>query len=237
MLSDHVSAAFARERRLAFRAQAEAARQVKQARQARRPSARAARAKAADPAGLTAAGKQVQLRDGSRVLIRPVRAADAQLVADGFARLSARSRELRFHAPKARLSAAELAYLTDIDHTDHEALGALTRDGQGAGIARYVRSAGDATSAEIAIAIVDEWQRRGLGTALIAQLSDRARQAGIERFTALVTADNSGVARLLRNLGARLVGRDGSFLEYEIPLAPEPEHDYGFGELIAAARQ
>jgi GNAT superfamily N-acetyltransferase len=235
MLSDHVSAAVARERRRAFRAQAEAASQVKRARRERRLADLAARAEG--QAGQVRAAKRVRLRDGSRVLIQPVLAADAGLLVDGFTRLSARSRHLRFHAPKARLSAAEIRYLTDLDHHDHEALGALSPDGQGVGIARYVRSANDATSAEVAIAIVDDWQRWGLGSELMAGLSDRAREAGIDRFTALVTADNAGVARLLRQLSATLVGRDGSFLEYEISLAPDPALDYGFGELIAAGRR
>jgi RimJ/RimL family protein N-acetyltransferase len=184
----------------------------------------------------TARGKTVRLRDGSKVLIRPVRNSDAPHLADGFARLSARSRQLRFHAPKPRLSQAELRYLTDIDHYDHEAIGALNRGGQGVGIARYVRSADDPRAAEIAITVVDDWQGLGLGTELVAGLSDRARQAGIERFTALVTADNMAVAGLLRKLSARLIRRDSAFLEYEIALLPDLEDDYGFGALIELGR-
>ena len=80
------------------------------------------------------------LRDGSAVLIRQVRSTDAPLLADGFDRLSAASRQMRFLGVKKQLSAAELRYLTDVDHHDHEALGALDlADGHGVGIARYVR--------------------------------------------------------------------------------------------------
>ena len=71
----------------------------------------------------------------------------------------------------------------------------ITTDGRGVGIARYVRDAEDPQAAEIAVTIVDDWQGRGLGTELLAQLSDRARQEGIRRFTALVAADNAAVAR------------------------------------------
>ncbi len=184
----------------------------------------------------TSSGTEARLRDGSRVLIRPVRAADAPLLADGFARLSARSRHQRFLAPKTRLSAAELRYLTDIDHYDHEALGAVDVAGRGVGIARYIRSGRDPRAAEIAVTVVDAWQGRGLGLELTRRLSDRARQAGICRFTALVTADNEAVAGLLRALSARLTGRDDQSMEYEIPLTPDDEHDYGFGAIIGLGR-
>ena len=161
------------------------------------------------------------LRDGSAVLIRPVRSTDARLLADGFARLSARSRQLRFLGPKTALSQAELRYLTNVDHHDHEALGALNpADGRGVGIARYVRDAGDPQAAEIGVTIVDEWHGRGLGRELLARLSDRARQAGIGRFTATVSSDNAAMGRLLRSLDAVLTGRDHGIVEYEIPLEP-----------------
>jgi RimJ/RimL family protein N-acetyltransferase len=174
------------------------------------------------------ASRMVVLRDGSEVLIRPVRGADAPLLADGFARLSAASRQMRFLGVKKELSAAELRYFTDVDHHDHEALAALDRDGgHGVGIARYVRDADDPQAAEIAVTIVDDWQGRGLGTELLAQLSDRARSEGIRRFTALADAGNAAVAVLLRNAGARLVGRGRGTVEYEITIAaagsPGPE--------------
>jgi hypothetical protein len=106
-------------------------------------------------------GRPVVLQDGSAVLIRPVRSTDAALLADGFARLSAASRQMRFLGVKKALSAAELRYFTDVDHHDHEALGALDRaDGRGVGIARYIRDADDPQAAEIAVTIVDDWQGR-----------------------------------------------------------------------------
>jgi len=99
-------------------------------------------------------GRPVVLRDGSAVLIRPVRSTDAALLADGFARLSAASRQMRFLGVKKELTAAELRYFTDVDHHDHEALGALDpASGHGVGIARYVRDAGDPRAAEIGACI------------------------------------------------------------------------------------
>ena len=168
-----------------------------------------------------AADPSVVLRDGSKVVIRPVRSADAPLLADGFARLSPESRRLRFLRRKDALSATELRYFTDVDHHDHEALGALDRaGGRGVGIARYVRDAGDPHAAEIAVTVVDAWQGRGLGTELLAQLSGRARAEGIRRFTALVSADNAAMTALLRRLCADPVHREHGTVEWEITLAP-----------------
>ena len=173
-------------------------------------------------------GRPAVLRDGSTVLIRPVRPVDARLLADGFARLSARSRQLRFLTPKQELSPAELRYFTDVDHHDHEALGALNHaDGRGVGIARYVRDADDPQAAEIAVTIIDDWQGRGLGTELVAQLSERARSEGIRRFTALVAAENPAMAGLLRSVRADLVRHEPGALQYEITLEPAEEYTRG----------
>ena len=207
MINDNIQAAVARDRQASLRAEAAAARLARRARPRRA---------APGPAGM-----QAVLRDGSRVLIRPVQSADAPLLADGFARLSASSRWMRFLTPKKELSPAELRFLTDLDHHDHEALGALDhRDGRGVGVARYVRQADDPWGADVAVTIVDEWQGRGLGTELLARLSDRAREENIRRFTALVAAENVAVGGLLRNACARLVGRESNTLEYEISLVP-----------------
>jgi RimJ/RimL family protein N-acetyltransferase len=200
----------ARERSAMMLATAAAQRQARQARSA-------AAAAAADAA---TASRQVRLRDGSAVLIRPVRRTDAPLLADGFARLSERSRWTRFLGRKNTLTEADLRYFTDVDHHDHEALGALDHvRGGGVGIARYVRDREDRHAAEIAVTIADGWQGRGLGTELLARLSDRACQEGIRRFTAVVAADNAAANGLLRNSGASLIHRGSGIVEYELELA------------------
>jgi GNAT superfamily N-acetyltransferase len=161
------------------------------------------------------------LRDGSAVLIRPVRPADAALLADGFTRLSPESRRLRFLTAKDELRPAELRYLTDVDHHDHEAIGALdAADGRGVGIARYIREAAKPETAEIAVTVVDGWQGRGLGTELVTRLAERARQAGIARFVALTAGGNVAMGLLLRRMGGTVLHREFGTLEYELPLGP-----------------
>ena len=215
MIHPDIYAALARERSRTLHAEAEVARRS-------RPRSRALRRPLSQP-HRPYEGRPVRLRDGSAVLIRPVRPEDAGLLEDGFAGLSDRSRRLRFLGPKEALSAAELRYFTDVDHRDHEALGALDHArGGGVGIARYVRDREDPHAAEIAVTVIDGWQGRGLGTELLARLSERACQEGIRRFTAAVAADNAAMTRLLRNLGADLVGREFGTLEYEMALACVP---------------
>jgi len=216
MISHNIHAALAHERASTFLTEAEAARRAKQARPARPRAGWRRRPARPEPA---AEGTPVVLRDGSQVQIREVRGSDAPLLADGFARLSARSRQQRFLSPKHSLSAAELRFLTEVDHHDHEAIGALNpADGRGVGIARYIRAPDDPQAAEIAVTIADDWQGRGLGTELLARLSDRARQEGICRFTATVAYGNAAMATLLQNMGAELAGHDHGTVDYVVDL-------------------
>ena len=143
-------------------------------------------------------GELVELRDGSRALIRPIGPADRERLREGFEDASAESIYLRFLTPLPRLSSTQLRYLTAIDHDHHEALIAVHPDsGQSFGTARYVRSDGDPQTAEFAVGIGDRWMRLGLGTALLAALVSRARAAGIIRFTGTINAENTAIKRLV----------------------------------------
>ena len=118
------------------------------------------------------------------IAVRPIEPGDKAALAAAFERLSAESRYRRFLSPHGELSAAELRYLTEVDHHDHEALVALDpATGEGVGVARYVRDRARPESAEIAVA-ADRWQGRGVGTLLLHRLVDRAREEGIRRSTA-----------------------------------------------------
>jgi len=113
-----------------------------------------------------------------------------------------------------------LTYLSDVDHHDHEAIAAVSRDGCGLGIARFVRSRNDPHAAEIAIEVIDEWHRRGLATQLLTRLTERARQEGIDHFEADVDDTNTAVLGLMRSLGLRLrlIGYEDNVMRYELAL-------------------
>ena len=167
--------------------------------------------------------ERARLRDGSEVLVRPIGSEDRERLRAGFERLSERSRYMRFQAPLPVLSDKQLSYLTAVDHHDHEALLALDPETEdGVGVARFVRV--NDTVAECAIVVADDWQGRGVATMLLDRLVDRAREEGVERFTALVMAENSEALRLLERLGDTEERRAGSQVELDIalPAAPEP---------------
>jgi GNAT superfamily N-acetyltransferase len=149
-----------------------------------------------------APAEHATLPDGSRVVIRPLTAADGPELLRGLEHLSPRSRYRRFLGTPPAFGSRTVKYLTDVDHHDHEALGAAdATDGTGVAVARYVRLEDDPAHAEIALAIADAWQSRGLGTLLLDRLAVRARAEGITTFTGLVLADNTAMLTLFERLG------------------------------------
>jgi GNAT superfamily N-acetyltransferase len=162
----------------------------------------------------------VGLRDDAEVIIRPVEPGDKALFAAGFERFGQESRYRRFMGMKKRLSERELAFFSEVDHHEHEALGAIdVVTGEGVGVARYIGMPGDPEAAEAALAIVDAWQHRGLGGALLSRLAARAREEGIRRFRAWMLSESRDMLRLFERLGPlRVIGRDGDSIEIEVEL-------------------
>jgi RimJ/RimL family protein N-acetyltransferase len=171
------------------------------------------------------------LRDGSTVRIRPIEPTDADRLREVWSGMSELSRRRRFLAPANEVSDEDMRYLVDVDHRRHEALIALDDDGRGVAVARYVRAPRDRTSAEVAVVVADSWHRRGLGTELLMQLSERAREHGIERYTAIVSPDNDIVLGALDRAGAE---RTGVSEEGDVELAIDLPSD-GLGDRLTAA--
>lgn len=172
--------------------------------------------------------------DAADLEIRPISPADRAALQAGFDRLSRESRYRRFLAARRGLSKAELRYLTEVDHHDHEALVAFDRrTGEGVGVARYVRSAEHPESAELAVAVVDDWQGRGVGSRLAGELAERAQQEGITVFTAVMLAENRLMLELARSLGeVRSMHRGHGTLELAVEL--RPDGDGGLRPLLRA---
>jgi GNAT superfamily N-acetyltransferase len=156
-------------------------------------------------------GDLQRLPDGTEVLVRAVRAEDKPLFVRGWERFGDESRYRRFMSVKRRLSTRELAFFTELDHIDHDAIGALDPEtGEGLGVARYVRDRERPHAAEAAVSVIDAAQGRGLGGMLLRRLCDRAAQNGIRVFTAELLASNHSMLHLFEKLGTvHVVGRDG----------------------------
>lgn len=139
------------------------------------------------------------LKDGTRLSLRAIHPDDKELLAAGVRELSPESRYRRFFSPLNRLTPANLRYLTEVDHHDHEAVIGLAPGGELVGVARYVRG-GNPEEAEVAVVVADQWQGRGAATTLLERLVERAREEGVERFLAVVLEENAGAIELFRNL-------------------------------------
>jgi len=165
----------------------------------------------APPAPFAAAGA---------VLVFRLCPADRPLVADAVRRLSPHSLYLRFGRPVAP-AALDLRWVDALDGPIHVAYGALERTtGRPLGVARYVRDGALAPSAELAVAVVDAWQGRGVGRLMAVGLAAHARAGGIRTLRASVLAGNRPALALMRGLGARPVAISRGTVELVASLAP-----------------
>lgn len=174
-----------------------------------------------EPASPHLAPRELPLADGCTLLLRPIEPGDKEQLQRGLERLSQRSRTRRFLAPIQRFSSRELRYLTELDYRDHMAwLAIVARVGEraGVGVARYVRLEEDPTVAEAAVVVLDEWQHRGIGAALMAALADSARANGVATFRCYVLRSNEPVVHALRELGARLEEEGGNTYRVDVPV-------------------
>lgn len=141
---------------------------------------------------------EIQLKSGIKAEVRPILPIDAPLIAEGLSGLSESSRFARFGVGIHSLSSQELRYLSEVDHRTHVAWGA-TIGGEPAGVGRYFVLPEEGC-AEVALAVVDKFQRQGLGRSLFDVLTAVARHDGVLSFCFEVASSNEPVKRLLRGL-------------------------------------
>jgi succinyl-CoA synthetase alpha subunit/GNAT superfamily N-acetyltransferase len=142
------------------------------------------------------------LRDGTSLLIRAIRPSDKEHLLAHFRGLSPESVRHRMFGAKKTLDPEELRYLTEVDFAKHVALAAVVHDDateKFIGIGRYF--VGEKASAEVAFAVADDYQGRGIGTILLEHLAAIARASGIEQLEAHVMADNHPMMRVFADSG------------------------------------
>ncbi len=145
------------------------------------------------------------LRDGGSIYIRAIRADDKERLLDHFRHMSQDSIYHRFFGLKHSLTEQDLVRFTEVDFTTHVALVATLRTGgdeRFIGVGRYVVSGPG--RAEIAFAVLDEHQGRGIGTVLLDHLGRVARAAGIVEFQADVLGDNNRMLEVFGKSGYRV---------------------------------
>jgi ribosomal protein S18 acetylase RimI-like enzyme len=169
--------------------------------------------------------RTLELKDGTKVHVRPIVPEDEPLLHEAVAAMSERTVYFRFFSPLKRLPDALAHRLAVVDYNDRFAIVATSHRPTGKerilGVARYDRVAGTDV-AETAVAVIDEFQRRGLGSVLLSILGKVAREHGIKTFSLIVLPENQQMLGLLRKMGwihqAKLTGG-----VYEITFDPQDE--------------
>jgi len=159
--------------------------------------------------------------DDIDITIRPLCNEDINLERDFIEKLSIQSKRLRFFGVVNQLPEKLLEKLCDIDFEQRMAfIATRTSTGEEIGVSRYGESA-EGDGYELAVAVADEWQHKGLGTILMNHLIDFAKQHHVKRLYAIVLGENTSMRRLAENLGMQ-VKRDPDNLRqviYSLDLA------------------
>ena len=145
------------------------------------------------------------LRDGRRAEIRALRPDDRADLITAVGRTSAESFYRRFFGVKHEFTEQQIASFLNIDFINHVALVAVVEEGARptiVGGGRYVVV--KPGTAEVAFAIVDEYQGQGIGAALLRHLAAIARSAGVRELIAEVLADNAPMLKVFERSGLGL---------------------------------
>lgn len=166
-----------------------------------------------------------RLADGTRVIVRPIEPGDGERLRAAFDRLSPESRYRRFFTAMPRLTENMLHHLLDVDGADRVAWAAIDPDAEGEpgiGVARYFRLEDEPDAAEMAVAVVDDYQHRGVGSLLLHHLNRTARDHGITHFVGTVLAENRPMLDLVESAGGRYLLDEPGVLRLEIDIPEEP---------------
>ena len=176
----------------------------------------------------------IVLKDGSTVAVRPVESHDEAALSAFYTKLSPESLAFRFFASPSDVG--EVAKRLVISNYESQFGLVATSGNLIVGHSVYIVTGG--RRAEMGIAIADEFQGRGLGLLLFAQLADTAARAGIEVFEAVVRADNHRMLDMLRESGfpLRLRSEPGE-IHAELPTALSEEAGVHFERRNAMAAQ
>jgi ribosomal protein S18 acetylase RimI-like enzyme len=164
------------------------------------------------------------LGDGQVIVLRYIQPADAAELRRAFLALSPETRYRRFFGAITDLDDVTLRYLTSVDGKNHVAIVATSdsldlKTERGIGVARFVRSASQPRTAEAAVTVVDDMQRRGIGTHLTTALARAARERGIDDFRCEILESNTVVVRALAEAGATVVEQGSGVVVLSVPLS------------------
>lgn len=146
--------------------------------------------------------RNVQLSDGTDLVIRPIRPEDAEIERKFVRGLSSEARYFRFMSSLQELSQEMLVRFTQIDYHNEMALIAVHTGESGEeqiGVARYTTNL-DKKSCEFALVIADRWQGKGVARLLMRDLMRIARERGLEAMEGQVLSSNRRMLELVASL-------------------------------------
>ncbi|CAN5442816.1 hypothetical protein BH23BAC3_BH23BAC3_14750 [soil metagenome] len=162
-----------------------------------------------------------RLQNGRQLLVRGITPEDKYHFRNGIKRLSEKSTFYRFNTPLYEMSEHDLGYFTEIDQVNHVAIGAIDLDDDdkpGVGVARFIRLKNDPSRAEMAITVLDDYQRQGIGTILMNELHRLASERGIRSFKIYLHTERRKLVKWLVRLGAKINRVSGEIVEIELPV-------------------
>ncbi|HTM74738.1 MAG TPA: GNAT family N-acetyltransferase [Pseudolabrys sp.] len=143
-----------------------------------------------------------RLRDGRTFEVRALKPGDETEMLAAVGRIGTQSLYRRFMGAKRGFSEKERAFFLNVDFVNHVALVAVVKEGDRATIVaggRYIVERPG--TAEIAFAVIDDYQRQGIGAVLLRHLAALARAAGLKEFTAEVLPDNTPMLKVFEKSG------------------------------------
>ena len=161
-----------------------------------------------------------QLKDGQKVLIRPIRPEDEDLHHELFKSLSRQTNYFRFFSYRRHLTHEQAARFTQIDYDREMAIIALIKDSgkeRSIGVNRLTYQARN-DQHEFAIVVADEFQGTGVGAILMKRLLEIARDRKIKQIIGIVLAENLKMIKFCRAFGFEVAGQDGNTITFRLTL-------------------
>jgi RimJ/RimL family protein N-acetyltransferase len=159
------------------------------------------------------------LRDGRPVTIQALKPEDRSAMLSAVGRVSAQSLYRRFFGPKRHFTEKETDFFVNVDFVQHVALVAVIDEGGDRSViggGRYIVT--QPGTAELAFAIVDEYQGQGVGTALLRHLLLIARDSGLQQLVAEVLPENVAMLTLFRKFGFATARNGGEAVHVALDL-------------------
>lgn len=186
---------------------------------------------------------ETRLDDGAQTCVRPIRPSDEPAIERGIRELSDRSRYLRFFSSFKSAPPSVVERLSAVDGFEHIAWGVVMTGEDGeppVAAAHAIREVHSPDTADLAIAVLDEYHHRGIARLLLAALALDCRAADLTQLKFEILYANKPAIRLVQSLGAERSSEVGTVLVYGLNIdetlsrlrkMPEPR---GLNDVFAA---